>query len=337
MLFSLVVPVYNVEKYIDRCVKSILSQSCTDYEVYFVYDVSKDNSLEILRSWCEKRPEFHLIINSEKKGLSYARNLGVEASNGEYIIFVDSDDYILPDALSYLADAISKNRIPDWIYANGHYDFTLEKTKDITLVDYIEGLDSKTFDSGKEVLSSFLDNGISGWSMWGKAYRREFWNKMGCIPHRPCMEDIDVGYKIMERAQNVAVVPAFYCYMKSRPDSALNTFAANNLYVFAEIMTEMLDYLKDDNLVDDDLKDKIYRKFNNECCESLFAKIYFAKGLEREKLLKKASKLTEYFNYPYCFRNKIISLIYRVIGLRATCAILGFAKKCRYKRLGHNL
>ena len=91
--FSIIVPVYNTEKYLKRCLDSIKSQSFKDYEVIIVNDGSTDNSSDIISKYPYK------IINQENLGLSRARNNGVKEASGDYLIFLDSDDYIEKDLL----------------------------------------------------------------------------------------------------------------------------------------------------------------------------------------------------------------------------------------------
>lgn len=101
--FSIIVPVYNVGKYIKKCLDSIEKQTFKDYEVIIVNDGSKDNSMDIVKDYNFK------IINQKNKGLSAARNRGVKEANGEYIIFVDSDDYIDRDLLKNVNNSLDNN------------------------------------------------------------------------------------------------------------------------------------------------------------------------------------------------------------------------------------
>lgn len=91
--FSIIVPVYQVEQYLDKCVESILQQSCQDFEVILVDDGSRDKSGEMCDGYAKKDSRFH-VIHKENGGLSDARNAGLEIAKGEYIYFLDSDDYI---------------------------------------------------------------------------------------------------------------------------------------------------------------------------------------------------------------------------------------------------
>ncbi len=105
--FSIIVPVYNTEKYLKRCLDSMKSQTFKDYEVIIVNDGSTDNSSDIISKYPYK------VINQENQGLSMARNNGVKDANGEYLIFLDSDDYIEKDLLKEINKSLSNN--PDLV------------------------------------------------------------------------------------------------------------------------------------------------------------------------------------------------------------------------------
>ncbi|MFV0467828.1 MAG: glycosyltransferase family 2 protein [Dysgonomonas sp.] len=107
---SIIVPVYNVEKYLERCILSIVTQDLSPdlYELIVVNDGSTDNSPTIIRSLKEKFP-FIRIIDKENGGLSSARNAGLEIASGDYIFFIDSDDWISKNSLSFLHQMITKN------------------------------------------------------------------------------------------------------------------------------------------------------------------------------------------------------------------------------------
>ena len=99
--FSIIVPVYNVEQYLEQCLESILAQNYDDYEVICVNDGSTDSSREILTAWESRMPQMR-VIDRENGGLSAARNTGFEAATGEYVVFVDSDDWVEPTMLNRL-------------------------------------------------------------------------------------------------------------------------------------------------------------------------------------------------------------------------------------------
>ena len=98
--FSIIVPVYNVEKYIEKCLESILNQTYDNFEIIVINDGSTDNSKKILDNY--KTNKKIKIINQDNQGLSIARNNGLGAASGDYILFIDSDDYIEEELLSTL-------------------------------------------------------------------------------------------------------------------------------------------------------------------------------------------------------------------------------------------
>lgn len=102
MEISIIVPVYNVEKYLKECLDSILRQTFRDYEIICINDCSTDNSLQVLKEYEKEHMEIKVINNPINKGLSYSRNIGLEIAKGKYIAFVDSDDYLIVNALEIL-------------------------------------------------------------------------------------------------------------------------------------------------------------------------------------------------------------------------------------------
>ena len=165
MKFSIIIPVYNVEKYIDRCLKSIVNQSYKNYEVIIVNDGTKDNSVEIINKYTKKYKSFKLY-DKENGGLSDARNYGLNYATGDYLLFIDSDDYINKDLLKKINEVLSKNI----------YDIVKFK---IDLVDEDGNLIRKEdgFNTSKKItLKDILSQEFSE-PAWTYCYNLEFWNK----------------------------------------------------------------------------------------------------------------------------------------------------------------
>ena len=118
-MISIIIPVYNTQQYLPRCIDSILSQSFTDFELLLIDDGSTDGSGKICDAYAEKDNRIR-VFHKENGGVSSARNLGLNEAQGEWICFVDSDDELLPDGLQIMADGIS-NEV-DMIMA-GYYEF----------------------------------------------------------------------------------------------------------------------------------------------------------------------------------------------------------------------
>ena len=124
MKISIIVPIYNVEKYIKQCLLSILEQSYKNLEIILVNDGTQDSSMEIIKSYLlDSRIK---VINKENGGLSSARNRGLEIATGDYVAFIDSDDWIRVDKLMELYNIIQNEKL-DFIIGNGEYYPSKEK------------------------------------------------------------------------------------------------------------------------------------------------------------------------------------------------------------------
>lgn len=171
MRFSIIVPVYNVEKYLPKCIESIMNQTNQDFELLLVNDGTKDNSQKIIDEYVAKYPEKVYGFIKENGGLSDARNYGVDRAKGEYIIFIDSDDYIDSKLLEKVNDEIEKNSGIDVVGYNlvdvdekGQVLKTTEKGKSDVL-------------SGEEAIKFLVNAKLCFEPACGYAYRLEFWKK----------------------------------------------------------------------------------------------------------------------------------------------------------------
>ena len=107
MKYSIIIPVYGVEKYLNKCIESVLSQTYTDFEVILVDDKSPDNCPAMCDAWADADARIRVIHKPQNEGLGYARNTGLEAAEGQYVLFLDSDDYISKSLLDTCDAALS--------------------------------------------------------------------------------------------------------------------------------------------------------------------------------------------------------------------------------------
>jgi glycosyltransferase involved in cell wall biosynthesis len=114
-LFSIIIPLYNCEKFIEKCLLGVLNQNFNSYEIIIINDCSKDRSLKICTKYREKYPKIKIINQKINKGVSNSRNLGIKSSIGEYVIFLDSDDYLEKFSLYKLSKFIENNKKADTI------------------------------------------------------------------------------------------------------------------------------------------------------------------------------------------------------------------------------
>ena len=116
-MFSVIIPNYNNEKYLDKLFESIKNQTFNNYEIIFIDDISEDNSIQKAKEWKEKFSQhFTLVENQEKKWNGGSRNVGIDLAKGKYILFIDSDDKLSSnDCLEKLNELIIVNNYPDLI------------------------------------------------------------------------------------------------------------------------------------------------------------------------------------------------------------------------------
>lgn len=177
MRFSLIIPVYKVENFIKRCVTSINEQTYTDFEVIFVDDGSPDKCPQICDSICSEFPNYY-VVHKKNEGLGYARNTGLQYAKGDYIVFIDSDDYIEKNALEILNDNLSRFNNPDvCVFGHNIIDENGNKiSKSKTINKFFKNEEVRNYVLPKAFCHSmrkpFDDYGIG--SAWGSIYKREF-------------------------------------------------------------------------------------------------------------------------------------------------------------------
>ena len=140
-LISVIVPVYNTEKYIEKCVMSILNQTYKNLEIILIDDGSTDNSPQICDSLAEKDNRI-TVIHQPNGGVSSARNIGLDNTHGDYITFVDSDDYIEPNMIEFLSENIGDTNIAMCGYTSVEENGNLSPQENVTVTDGIISTDT---------------------------------------------------------------------------------------------------------------------------------------------------------------------------------------------------
>lgn len=193
-MISVVVPVYNTEKYLKKCIDSILGQDYRDIELLLVDDGSTDNSLAICQSY-EKQDSRVKCIHTENGGQGRARNLALDVCKGEYIAFVDSDDCVLPDIYEKMLSAMQKENadmaVCGFIRNHGFYKRKQPCPRSNTV-----------YDNAGLIQSYFFEPYITS-CLWNKLYRRELWENIR-FPDYRAREDIAVLYRVYARVQKAA-------------------------------------------------------------------------------------------------------------------------------------
>ena len=221
-MISVIVPVYNVETYLEECLDSIQNQTYTDFEVLLVNDGSTDGSQAICERYCKENRRFHLL-NQENQGLSAARNTGVAASRGEFIVFVDSDDMILANYLETLMHYMREDvDIVESQFTVSNEEFLAKSFKEPSIL--FEG-------NSQEAVKIFTKH-VLNVNAVTKLYRRSI---VEAVPYIDgvIFEDVYCGIGMLKYIRKIIKIDYKGYYYRQRQASIMHrTFTPKNLDIF---------------------------------------------------------------------------------------------------------
>ncbi|MBP5633740.1 glycosyltransferase [Candidatus Saccharibacteria bacterium] len=211
-LITVAVAVYNIEKYVGKCIDSIISQKYRNLEIILVNDGSTDKSGLVCDEYAKKDKRI-AVIHQKNGGLSSARNAGIKAAKGEYIAFVDGDDYVDENYISALYDAITEKKAD--IAIAGH-----------TIIYPNKSIEKKSSESlllaPEDALREILYDRNIDISSWGKLYKKELFANIS-FPDGQLFEDSATTYKLFIAAKQIVVIPESHYSYFIREGSITNT------------------------------------------------------------------------------------------------------------------
>lgn len=229
MQFSIILPIYNVEKYLAECIESILSQSFTDYEIILVDDGSKDSSGRICDEYAQKDSRIK-VLHKENGGQSSARNVGLDNASGQYIVYIDSDDFILnPSFLSDLSEKATTTQSDIILYKHTKYYDNSKKFDNCTY----------SLDDSHETKRSddFLFELVKKDAYFGMAWTKAFRRRLAVDNHitfdtRLSCEDMDWYFNLVMSAETLCAIDKTYIAYRQREGSVTATVKIKNLVDF---------------------------------------------------------------------------------------------------------
>lgn len=270
---SVVVPIYNIDSYLDRCLSSIINQSFSDFEVLCINDGSKDNSQSIVDKYVQKDSRFKSFIK-ENGGLSDARNYSIDHVNGEYIFFLDGDDYIEPNCLEEL------------------YKYALEYNQDLVMCGYNEVNYDGTINNIVVKKTNLVYGSLSKnpdflydypHCAWNKLYSSRFFKELGIrYPKGLYYEDVGTTPLIYLEANNIAYInKPLINYVVNRPGN-----------ITTSVNKKIVDILDNLRIVNDYYINKHrFEEFKNQLCyfnlDMIFDNLYKVKGIENKEFADK--------------------------------------------------
>ena len=304
-LVSVLVPIYNVEKYIERCARSIFEQAYENLEIIFVNDCTPDNSADVLRKVLAEYPKRIAqtqIINHEKNlGLAGARLTGLKTSTGKYIQNIDSDDYIDKNMISEMV-ALAEQEKADITICDFMYVYT-NKKEHIYVNPPLDPL---------SCLECVLV-GIVHSSVCNKLIRRDLFinNRIHQFVGLDLREDFSVLYKLVYYCKRIAYLPkAYYYYYRQNASSMVNNYNEKSGKSGLLLIDDLSHFIEKERLgeIDSRLKEMVNYKIVSILCE------YLLLSQERQ-YLQEYIELVRAFKLRYYCLNPILPMHYKLTGI----------------------
>ncbi len=288
---SIIVPIYNVEKYLERCLESLISQTLEDIQIILVNDGSLDTSGEIAKKYASKYKNKVVYLEKENGGLSDARNYGIPYAEGEYIAFLDSDDYIERNTYEEMyKKAIEENS--DYVECDFIWEYN-NKTRRDKRINY------KT----KEEMIAFVRV-----VAWNKLIRKSIIDENNIrFPKGLRYEDVAFTYQLIPHIQKISYVEKYFIHYTQRENSIANVQNERTGEIFI-ILEKVLDYYKKNNIYQSYDCALEYNYARYLLCSSLKRMCKIQDKEKREILLNKTWENLN-IKFPNWKENKIIKSV----------------------------
>ncbi len=222
-LVSIIIPVYNVEGYIARCIESVINQTYNKLEIILIDDGSSDNSGKICDEYARKDTRIK-VIHKENGGVSSARNAGLDVATGEYIGFVDSDDYIDVNMYECLVNSIKYSGCS--IVVCGYHELLGGAIRDVEICE------KETSIPGREGIIRLIEDKTYRGYLWNRLYKRELFDGIK-FPETIVMEDLYVNHLLFEKVDKIHLLnKALYYYIRREDSVTMKRRTKTDVAVF---------------------------------------------------------------------------------------------------------
>lgn len=326
-LISIIVPVYNAEKTIQKCVNSIIKQTYSNIEIILINDGSEDNSLLICKELSLNNKNIN-VIDSINKGVSSARNIGIENATGKYVMFVDSDDYVDSKWCESLYSIVGKNKFcvcniycVDYLTNNIYVENNInEKIKKLKINEFYEVYKLKLLNQP-----------------YNKIYEKEIIDKYNIRfdENLSLGEDLLFNLDYLQQCNEIEIVnDRTYFYIKGQNDSLCNKFYPNFYEIQTKIYLKMIDVINSIDISDKQVLKDCYTEFlyslilsmNNILLNkeySLIIKVKKIKGILKSSVFDSCLENAEQYKF-----NKIY---WNILKAKNLIGILTYYRLCEFK------
>lgn len=315
MLLSIIIPVYNVKLYLKECLDSIINNDLDDFEIILVNDGSNDGSEIICNKYAEQY-SYIRVIHQKNGGLSSARNTGIRNAIGEYIIFLDSDDYINKNKLIDILDMLNKLDTDIDVIMSNFCEIRQKQKKITKEIKKIKK--NKILINNDELIKNIFLETEGLWTAWKFIVRRRFlkkhniWFKEGFLH-----EDVDYTTRVLISMENFMYYPIpWYCYRLEREGSIMNNKKFKSLKDTANIVNDLNNFINSNNW-SKETKDVILSKLSETIYSNL--KLYkYGTSLEKKEFINLVKKNKFMLYKSRYFKHKIFYKFTKIFGIQKT-------------------
>lgn len=312
MLVSVIIPVYNVEKYLNKCVTSVLNQSYRNIEIILVNDGSTDKSLEICK-YFQSTDSRVKVVDKKNGGLSSARNIGLKEAKGDYVLFLDSDDYYDDmDGINQLVLSLNKEKVDVLNFYYKKYFEESEVFQKVFSEVNIEELYSLS--SYSERLLWLIMNSHYIASACNKLIKRELLIDNSLFFEDGLLsEDIEWTLKLALCSKSIGIQNLDFYVYRQRENSITHTVSNKHIHDLFYILENLLSII--DGVSDDKLKEASYYYIAYQY-GTLLVNVHYASKKSRKKYYKKMKTLSYLLNYHTNKKIYLLSMIKKIFGFR---------------------
>ena len=295
---SVIVPFYNVENYKEKCLETLVNRTLKDIEIILVNDGSKDRSIDIVNKFLKQYPEKIVYLEKENGGLSDARNFGIPHAKGEYITFLDSDDYVEKDMYENMYE-LAKKEDSDMVECDFYWEYP----------DKLKTDEGTIYHGKKEMIEKVRV------VAWNKLIKKEILEKSDVkFPKGLRYEDVEFTYKLVPYIEKVSFLKKPCVHYVQREGSISNKQNERNKEIF-DVLDNVINYYKEKNIYDTYKDELEYVYVRYAFCSSLLRIVKIKDEDIQQRLLDLTwdnvnTKFPNWKNNPILKNNKSLKNLY---------------------------
>lgn len=281
--FSIIIPAFNAEKTIENCIKSVQKQTYTGWEIIVINDGSTDKTAEIAK----KMLPYSNVITTKNAGVSSARNIGISLSKGDYILFLDADDFLPPNSLELYERTIRTEKNADLIIGSFYKIYPQKQV----LCNPVGNKKIYIYDSKKREFNPYISRLIG--TVWGKCYKHSLIKDAKFDENLSICEDAEFNYRVITKAREIVYISqSIYNYVYSL-NSTIRKYSDANLKKYVVAVNKIMEE-NQTSFFEQDVMEFICTVFNVVCFNLVLTSQNKEKYIKKRKTLRELRRNTSF-------------------------------------------